>query len=183
MHLITKDELHERKREFIEKIRNGAIFIYPTDTIYGVGCNALLDEPVKKIREWKQRTNPFSIIIPDTKWVEANCKIPTKGEWLKKLPGPYTLIYPLKKQVISKYASEKTIGIRIPKHWVSELIAEAGVPIITTSVNIKGEIPLFSLENIQPTLKAFLDFAIDVGKLKGKASQVIDCTTGETLRT
>lgn len=182
MHLITKEELLERKQEFIDKIRKGAIFIYPTDTIYGIGCNAMLDAPVKKIREWKNRTNPFSVIIPDTKWVEINCHIPTKGEWLKKLPGPYTLVYPLKKQIVSKYASEKTIGIRIPDHWISDFIKEAGVPIITTSVNIKGETPLFSLDNIQPTLKAFLDFAIDAGKLKGKASQVIDCTTGKTLR-
>ncbi len=182
MHLITKEELFDRKQEFIEKIRKGAIFIYPTDTIYGIGCNALLDEPVKKIREWKNRTNPFSIIAPDKKWIENNCHILTKGAWLKKLPGPYTLVYPMKKQIVSKYASEKTIGIRIPSHWISDLIKEAGVPIITTSVNVKGEIPLFSLENIQPKLKTFLDFAIDSGRLKAKASKVVDCTSGKTLR-
>ena len=78
--------------------------------------------------------------------------------------------------------SEKTLGVRIPDHWISDLVKEAGVPIVTTSVNVTGEIPLFSLENIQPAVKAFLDFAIDEGKLKGRASEVIDCSSGETLR-
>ena len=180
MRLITKEEFKERKEEFIEKIRNGAIFIYPTDTIYGIGCNALLDEPVKRIREWKGRKNSFSVIAPNKAWIKEHCEV--KDGYLEKLPGPYTLVYPMKKQIISKQTSEKTLGVRIPDHWISDLVKEAGVPIVTTSVNVTGEIPLFSLENIQPAVKAFLDFAIDEGKLKGRASEVIDCSSGETLR-
>jgi len=183
MQIITKEELKERKAEFIEKIRNGAIFIYPTDTIYGIGCNATLEGPVKRIRTWKGRKTPFSIIAPNKEWIEEYCDTrETKGMLLAKLPGPYTLVYPMKKQIVSKEVSEKTIGVRIPDHWMSEFIKEAGVPIVTTSVNVTGEMPLFSLDNIQSSVKAFLDFAIDEGTLKGKASEVIDCTSGQTLR-
>lgn len=180
MQLITKEEFETRKDEFIEKILNGAIFVYPTDTIYGIGCNALMDEPVKRIREWKGRKTPFSIIAPSKEWIKENCNVNCK--YVDKLPGPYTLVQPLKKQIISRHVSEKTVGVRMPDHWISDLVKEAGIPIVTTSVNVTGEIPLFSLENIQPTLKTFLDFAIDEGKLKGKASEVIDCTSGEILR-
>ena len=180
MQLITKEELKDRKEELIEKVRNGAIFIYPTDTIYGIGCNALLDEPVKRIREWKGRKTPFSIIAPSKKWISEHCKV--VNGYLDKLPGPFTLVYQMKKQIVSKHTSEKTLGVRIPDHWISEFVEELGVPIITTSVNMTGEIPLFSLENIQPAVRAFLDFAIDAGKLKGRASEVIDCASGETLR-
>ncbi|RLE47321.1 hypothetical protein DRJ25_02705 [Candidatus Woesearchaeota archaeon] len=180
MQIITKEELLDRRDEFIEKIREGAIFIYPTDTIYGIGCNALLDEPVKRIREWKGRKTPFSVIAPDKDWITKHCE--TKEDCIEHLPGPYTLVYPMKNQAVSKETSEKTIGVRIPKHWISELVKDAGVPVITTSVNKTGEIPLFSLDNVQPELRAFIDFAIDEGELKGRPSEVIDCTTGETLR-
>ena len=98
------------------------------------------------------------------------------------MPGPYTLVYPMKKLAVSKHTSQKTIGVRIPEHWMAEFVKELGIPIVTTSVNVTGEIPLFSLDNMQIELKAFVDFAIDEGKLKAKASSVIDCTTGKILR-
>ncbi len=75
MQLLTKEELNERKEEIIEKILNGAIFIYPTDTIYGLGCNAMIDDSVKRIREWKNRETPFSVIVPNKKWIEENCEV------------------------------------------------------------------------------------------------------------
>ena len=180
MQLLTKEELNERKEEIIEKILNGAIFIYPTDTIYGIGCNALIDDSVKRIRNWKNRETPFSVIVPNKKWIKDNCEV-CKGT-LEKLPGPYTLVYPMKKLAVSKHTSQKTIGVRIPEHWMAEFVKELGIPIVTTSVNVTGEIPLFSLDNMQIELKAFVDFAIDEGKLKAKASSVIDCTTGKILR-
>lgn len=180
MQILTKEEVMKRKEELIEKILNGAIFIYPTDTIYGIGCNAVLDEPVKRIREWKGRKKSFSIISPSKEWIKKNCE--TKDGLLDKLPGPYTIVYPIKKPAISEFVSEKTLGVRMPEHWISEFIKEIGLPIVTTSVNKSGEMPLFSLENIQPEVKAFVEFAIDEGTLKAKASKVIDATSGETLR-
>jgi tRNA threonylcarbamoyl adenosine modification protein (Sua5/YciO/YrdC/YwlC family) len=180
MQIITKIEFEERIREFIEKIRNGAIFVYPTDTIYGIGCNALLDEPVKRIRKWKNRDFPFSVIVPGKDWIKKNCEV--CEEFIDKLPGPYTLVKKMKKQVVSKFVTKDTVGVRIPAHWISDVVEKIGVPIVTTSVNVSGEIPLFSLDNIPSSLKMFLDFAIDAGVLQGKASEVIDCSSGKTLR-
>ena len=60
MEILTKHELRLRKREIADKIKNGAVFIHPTDTIYGIGCNATDDQAIQKIRKLKERpTTPF----------------------------------------------------------------------------------------------------------------------------
>ncbi|GAG45638.1 unnamed protein product, partial [marine sediment metagenome] len=75
-----------KKKEIeIRKLRN-SVFIYPTDTIYGIGCNALNSKLVKRIRRIKKRDNkPFSVIAPSKKWIYDNCEVDRKI--LKKLPG------------------------------------------------------------------------------------------------
>ena len=99
MEVLTQTEVREHQNEIIEKIQNGALFIYPTDTIYGIGCNAQDEQAVAKIRELKGRFDqPFSVIVPSIDWIRENCVITKKTEsWLQKLPGPFTLILKLKK--------------------------------------------------------------------------------------
>ncbi len=124
-------------------MRRGKIFIYPTDTIYGLGCNALVDNTVVRIRELKRREKkPFSVIVPSKEWIHENCMINGQGEeLLAMLPGAYTLIVRLRKMdcVSSTVAlGRDTLGVRIPDHWISSVIKELGVPFVTTSVNISG---------------------------------------------
>ena len=73
------------------QIKSGAIFIYPTDTVYGLGCNAEDIRAVKKLRQIKGTDHPFSVIAPSKQWIQdrLNVKFP---EFLEKLPGPVTLI-------------------------------------------------------------------------------------------
>ncbi|MBU1973825.1 MAG: Sua5/YciO/YrdC/YwlC family protein, partial [Nanoarchaeota archaeon] len=98
MEILTKAELRLRYDEIIEKIKAGVIFIHPTDTIYGISCSALNENSVQKIRELKERPdNSFSVWVPSLNWIESNCQLDKKGEeWLKELPGPYTLILKIK---------------------------------------------------------------------------------------
>ena len=96
MQVIDRNELKIYKQDFYKRIKSGKIFIYPTDTIYGLGCDATNAEAVKKIREIKERTkSPFSVIAPSKKWIKENCEI-TKKRALWKLPGKYTIIFKLK---------------------------------------------------------------------------------------
>ena len=84
-------QLNEIKDSLISELIK-SIFIYPTDTIYGIGCNAEESKLVEKIREIKNRDKkPFSIIAPSIKWILENCET-TEKEISKYLPGPYTLI-------------------------------------------------------------------------------------------
>jgi len=181
MRIYIKEEVLLRKDEAINKIRNGSIIIHPTDTIYGLGCNALNLKAVNKIRKIKNReTMPFSVIAPSKQWIYDNCIITKDAEkWIKKLPGRYTLILKLKnKKAISKSVNNAwdTLGVRIPKHWFAAFVEQAGVPFVTTSANIAGEDFMTSIDDLNPKIKSKVDFIIYVGTKKGRPSKIIDLT-------
>lgn len=183
MEILTKAELHMRFAEIAERIRNGAVFIYPTDTIYGIGCNALDKKAVDKIRRLKERpTNPFSILVPSKEWIIENCILSTEGkEWLNKLPGPYTLVLKLKnKDIIAKSVNqaEETIGVRIPQHWFNSIVYELGFSIVTTSANRSGRPFMISIEDLDSTIKDSVDFIIYEGEKKGRPSKIVNLVEG-----
>ena len=164
-------KLTKKNRESIKlEIESGAVFIYPTDTVYGIGCNALDSAAVRKIKEIKQRETPLSIIAPSKEWIIENCE--AKSNQLKKLPGHYTLIFKLKnKNAVASEVSKETIGVRIPDHEISSLIKELGFPVITTSANLRGDSPMSEIKKLKG-----VDFAIDEGKIAGTPSTIIDLT-------
>ena len=153
--------------DFTREIKVGKLFIYPTDTIYGVGCDADNTAAVEKLRDMKKRpTNPFSVIAPSKGWIREHCIVSEKAEeWLAKLPGPYTLILPLKRG--------GTLGIRIPDHWIKDIVQELDCPIITTSVNLAGEQPITQVQDVPLAMKRYIDFAIDDGLLSGRPSSIV----------
>ncbi len=184
MIILSKDEFGINREQYLKLIEKGAIFIYPTDTIYGLGCSALKDISVKKLRKIKKRPKmPFSIIIPSKEWIYKNCEVKDSDEkWIKKLPGPYTLLFKLKeKNELSKFVNPDTkiIGIRIPNHWFFDFVKEINLPIITTSVNISGEEYMTSLDNLNEDIKKRTDFIIYEGEIQGKPSRIIDLTGKE----
>lgn len=180
MRILNFEEFKLEKDAIIDAIIRGAIFVYPTDTIYGIGCNAQNPKSVRKIRELKSRaSNPFSVIAPSLEWIKKNCIVTKEGEeWLKKLPGPYTLIFQLKNDCVAKEVNPelKTLGIRMPKHWVMNIVAEANVPVVTTSVNRSGEDYMTSLENLDTAIKSGIDFVLYEGEKIGSPSKIIDLT-------
>ena len=181
---LTKAELQSHFVEIAKRIKKGAVFIYPTDTIYGLGCNALDQKAVEKIRNIKERpTNPFSIIVPSKEWITENCIVTKEAkEWLKKIPGPYTLILKLKnKNAIAKNVnqSEETIGVRIPDHWFSNVVQKLGFPIVTTSANRSGKPFMTSLEDLDPKIKEGVDFIVYEGEKKGRPSKIVNLVEGK----
>ena len=155
-------------------ILQGKIFIYPTDTIYGMGCNALNEKAVERIRHIKgrDRDKPLSIIAPGLDWIKKHCMIDVN---LKKyLPGPYTIILKKKDPLFLRHVSDTdSLGIRIPKIDFSKKIEEAGVPFITTSVNLSGQPFAKSIEEIPKEILNKVDRVIDTGELNGKPSTLI----------
>ena len=181
MEILSKEEVQKRKDEILQWIKNNKVFIYPTDTIYGIGCNATEFTAVKKIREIKKRiTTPFSVIAPSKEWIKNNCLIADE-KWLDKLPGPYTLILPLKNihAVAPNVSNGKTLGVRIPDHWFSSIIRELSFPIVTTSANIHGEPFMTSLETLSPEIQSQIDFIIYEGEKKGTPSTLIDLSQND----
>jgi L-threonylcarbamoyladenylate synthase len=182
MEILTKEEFLNHKEKIKKDILKGAIFIYPTDTIYGIGCNALDNKAVNKIRELKSRaTNPFSIIAPGKKWIKDNCIISDEN-WLNNLPGAYTLIMEMKsKKAVSSHVNPgiKTLGVRIPDNWFSKIVEEIGVPVVTTSVNKTGEPYMTTIEDIDEDIKHAVDYIFYEGEKDGKPSTLVIFNKGK----
>jgi L-threonylcarbamoyladenylate synthase len=181
MRIITRDEFHSEKDSFLREIAHGAVFIHPTDTIYGIGCDATQQSAVSKIREAKQRySKPFSVIAPSKEWIVQNCVVRKEAiKWLNKLPGPYTLVLKLKnKSGIAPQTNPgvDTLGVRIPDHWFSEVAKDFGKPLITTSANIVGKEFMTSLDNLDPAIKSHMKLAFYEGEKNGKPSTIVNLT-------
>ena len=183
--IILKKADFLKMRESVSMVK-GNIFVYPTDTIYGLGCNAQNSELVAKIREIKAAEHPFSVIAPSKDWIKQNCVC--EDEWLEKLPGPYTLILRLKNKdciasdtLGSDTIASDTLGVRIPDHWFSEIARDLDLPIITTSVNSSGEPPVTCIDDIPENIKNQVHFAIDEGTLDARPSTIIDYTGQEPV--
>ncbi len=180
METLTKQEALLRKEELLKRIEEGAIFIHPTDTIYGLGCNSLDEEAVKKIKKIKERNiNNFSVWVPSINWIENNCKNSKALKiWIEKLPGPYTLITKLKnKNSVANGVynnKDKTLGVRMPKHWFKNLVEELNIPIVTTSANKTGKEFMTSLENLDPEVQKEVEFIIYEGEKKARPSRIVN---------
>lgn len=172
---IKLDDISET--EIVKRIKKGEVFIYPTDTIYGLGCDATNEDAVRKIRMIKQRTDkPFSIIAPSKPWLTKNFSV--KKAYVDKLPGPFTyIVKPKRKDLISREVSRyETVGVRIPDHPFVKVIQKAKVPFITTSVNVSGEEHAVDIKRISPVITGKVDVIIDAGILANKPSTVLDLT-------
>jgi L-threonylcarbamoyladenylate synthase len=176
MIIKLKDIDENLQNEFLNKI-----FIYPTDTIYGIGCNAEDIILVEKIREIKKRDQkPFSIIAPNFSWILENFEV-EKNVLDKYLPGPYTLLLKKKdKNFLNCVSDNDSVGVRIPKHSFTEILQKTQKPIVTTSVNLAGEKPANKIEEVDKEIFSKVDFVVDAGTLSGKPSTLIK--DGEVIR-
>jgi len=162
-------------QQLMQNIKSGKIFIYPTDTIYGLGCDATNQKAVEKIKNIKQRdkNKPLSIIAPSIKSIKNNC-ITENINLNKYLPGPYTLILKKKnKDFLKHISSTDFLGIRIPDLDFTKQIQKSNLPFVTTSVNLSGEKPITKIYEIPKQILDKVDKIIDIGELNGKPSTLI----------
>ncbi|MBS3120056.1 threonylcarbamoyl-AMP synthase [Candidatus Woesearchaeota archaeon] len=180
MQIITPKEFLAEKEYFLNQIEEGALFVYPTDTIYGIGCDATAETSCAEVQKLKQRSKPMSVIAPSKEWILQNCEVTGSAvKWLEKLPGPFTLILPLRNLnavAPSCILGSSALGVRLPDHWTLKLASELKGPVVSTSANISGQRPFTSLAEIPESFKEIVDFAIDEGEKKGNPSTIIDLT-------
>ena len=166
----------------VEVLANGGIIAYPTDTVYGIGCDIFSKQSIEKIflLKGKSKNSPLSFICPDLKDIAkyAHVTNPAYRVMRQLLPGPYTFILRgtrlVPKLMITK---RKTVGIRVPDNNIClALLHELGHPIVSTSASFKNDIILNDPEEIDIHLGHALDLVIDGGILGTTASSVVDLT-------
>ena len=167
-------------------IKAGGVVIYPTDTLYGMGCDATNAEAVKRLRALKRRdaAKPLSIIVSDFPMLSRFCKTtPAQDAILHRLlPGPYTFILPLKRRLPVSDAMEA--GVRVPEHAFMRAVAKAaGAPVVSTSANLSGGKDASELSGVAREIADGADLAIDGGACKyAQGSTVIDLIRMSVLR-
>ena len=184
METTSKREFLENRKAYYERILRGEVFIYPTDTIYGIGCDATNSAAVKRIRAIKRRPmSPFSVAAPSKDWIRENCVLPKAAEeWLERLPGPYTLLLKLKPgKAVAKAVNPETeiLGVRLPKNWFSKIVAELNVPVVSTSANLTGHNHMTSMDDLPSEVAEKVSFIIDEGKLGGRPSKIVKLYEGK----
>jgi tRNA threonylcarbamoyl adenosine modification protein (Sua5/YciO/YrdC/YwlC family) len=164
-------------------LKNGGVIIYPTDTVYGIGCDIFNKAALERVKEIKNDPDIklLSFICSSLKDIAKYAKVSDFAYKTMKhlLPGPYTFILPAARQVPKKlWTKRKTVGIRIPNHPVAlKLIEEVGNPIISTSTtNRKGEVIYDPLE-VKTIFNTRVDLMLASDNLAGETSSVIDLST------
>ncbi len=183
--LVKVNPLNPQKRAIlrvVEVLKEGGVIIYPTDTVYGLGCDLFNKSAIERIYKIK-RASPskrLSIICPDLAQVSLYAQLTDKAfKFMKKLtPGPYTFILQATRLVPKvMLTKQRTVGVRVPDHAVPLAIVEAlGHPIITTSVTRPDESLYDDPEEMAERFKGEVDLIVDAGKIFPEHSTIIDLT-------
>ncbi|MCL4118070.1 UNVERIFIED_CONTAM: hypothetical protein GTU68_018021 [Idotea baltica] len=177
-------------RKIVEVLKKGGLIIYPTDTVYGLGCditNTRALEKIARIKGVKLEKANFSFICHDLSNLSDYVKqIDTSTFKILKraLPGPYTFILPGAKSLPSAFKKKKTVGIRVPNNNIAlEIVRALGNPIVSTSIHDDDEILEYTTdpELILEKWSHIVDAVIDGGYGDNEASTVIDFSEGDPL--
>ncbi len=183
--LYPKNPDPRRIEHIVKALRDGAVIIYPTDTIYGMGCdihNARAVERVARIKGIKPTKNDFSFICYDLSHIADYAKVSNQAFKVMKslLPGPFTFILQATGNVPKLLnTNKKTVGIRIPDNDIPRQIVQVlGNPIITTSIRDEDEIIEYSTdpELIFEKFQNQVDIVVDGGYGGNIPSTIVDAT-------
>lgn len=175
-------------RHVVAVLKAGGLIIYPTDTVYGLGCditNIKALERVARIKGVQLEKADFSFVCHDLSNLSDYVKqvdTPTFKLLKRALPGPYTIILPGSKSLPKPFKKKKTVGIRIPDNNIAlEIVRQLGNPIISTSIYDEDEILEYTTdpELILEKWDKLVDLVIDGGYGGNLASTVIDVSKGE----
>lgn len=177
--------------QVVDTLEAGGIIVYPTDTIYAMGCDIKANKAIEKIARFKglnPRNPDLSLIFHDMSQLSEYTIIRDNAifKLLKKnLPGPFTFIVQANNQIPKIFKNKKkTVGIRIPDNKITlEIVRELGRPIVTTSIRDKNKDEVVEYttdpELIYEKYHDFAEIVVDGGYGKNEASTIVDCTSEE----
>ncbi|MEW6220425.1 MAG: L-threonylcarbamoyladenylate synthase [Thermodesulfobacteriota bacterium] len=167
-------------RKMAQLLRDGRVICYPTDTVYGIGCDIFNKRAVERVFQIKRRAKdqPFSFMCSDLKDISQYAVVGNAAFRIMKkhLPGPYTFVLQgtriVPKIMVTK---QKTVGVRVPDNRIClDLLAAFGGPIVTTSATKIGEEPpLVEAYQVEERLGKLVDAVIDGGPVYPDPSSVI----------
>ena len=186
-----------QNREICAAIQAGAVLIFPTETIYGIGCSALNDTALRRIYQIKGRSfaYPPPVLVGDESqagrlvaWVPQHARELMEQFW----PGALTIILPAREEVsdllcgVSDDGATRTIGVRLTPHPVARALCQSSdTPLVATSANFSGAQGRAAtpqvLDDIPAEFRQQVDIVIDGGAVYGAPSTVVDCS-GKTPR-
>ncbi len=188
IHIHPQTPEPRKINQVVSALRDGAVIIYPTDTIYGLGCdihNARAVERVARIKGIKPQKNDFSFICYDLSHIADYARVDNQAFKLMKrlLPGPFTFILNASNSVPKLLNTNKrTVGIRVPDHEIPRrIVHELGNPIITTTIKDEDEIIEYPTdpEIIFERFQHQVDIVIDGGYGGNVPSTIINATDYE----
>lgn len=191
LHIHPKDPQPRLVKQVVESLQKGGIIIYPTDTIYGLGCDIFQPKAIERIARTKKiepQKAQLSFVCSDLSHLSEYAKqIQTSTYRLLKeyLPGPYTFILPASKLVPKILQSKKdTIGLRIPDNAIAmAIVKELGRPILSASLPGEMVEDYTDPEVMYENFNKLVDFVIDGGPGGTIPSTIIDCTGDEPVVT
>ena len=185
---LYDDNPNQKEIDKVVKIlKNGGLIIYPTDTVYGLGCditNTKALEKIAKIKGIKLDKAKFSFVCNDLSHLSDYVKqidSPTFKLLKRALPGPYTFILPGSNNLPKAFKKRKTVGIRIPDNNIARtLVKSLGNPIVSTSIRDEDDVLEYTTdpELIFEKWNNLVDVVIDGGYGDNYASTIIDITDG-----
>lgn len=167
-------------------VAKGGVICYPTDTVYGLGCDPLNSSAVEKALNAKgERSKGMPVLVTGLESAERLADFSERARKLVRRfwPGPLTIVLPAKNRLPSILTPDRTIGVRSPKHAIcQELLTLCGGFLVGTSANLTGEPPAMSAEEIVNQLGDRVDMVLDGGKSPiGVSSTVIDLTKNHLI--
>ena len=172
-------------KKIVEILRSGGVIIYPTDTVYALGCDALNNQAIERIcsiKEMKSAKTNLSIICDDISQVAQYAKFDNTQFRLMKsnLPGPFTFIFPALSKLPKAFKGRRTVGIRIPDNKIAlSIVSTLGGPILTTSVPGDDEDYRCEPGLMAEAFESQVDIVIDAGRGQLMPSTIVDCTGSE----
>ncbi len=181
--VVDPERPHPRQiRRIVEVLQGGGVIAYPTDTVYGLGCDMMQKRAVEKVYsiKGKDKKRSLSFICENLKDIASFAVVGDNAYRLMRriLPGPYTIILNASRRVPKVMLNQMaTVGIRIPDHPVPlAIVAELGNPLVTSSIPTPPQLAYNDPDELEKRFSGALDGIIDSGIIYPEPSTIIDMT-------